>query len=78
MSTHAQVLRLRRVRSHLAIDGTYDVAFCLSGQNRHTEVAPLFMRNGGGGELNGWPALPFARTLKTDRLPDPPLRGRPK
>jgi len=25
-------------------------------------------------ELNGWPALPFARTLKTDRLPNPPLR----
>jgi len=25
-------------------------------------------------ELNGWPAFPFARTLKTDRLPDPPLR----
>ena len=25
-------------------------------------------------ELNGWPAFPFARTLKIDRLPDPPLR----
>jgi len=73
MSTHAQVLRLRRVRSHLAIDGTYDVAFCLSGQNRHTEVAPLFMRNGGGGDPIGWPAFPFPRSPKKTRFPAPPL-----
>ena len=38
MSTHAQVLRLRRVRRCLAIDGSDDVAFSLSGQDRHTEV----------------------------------------
>ena len=28
------------------------------------------------GELNGWPALPPKRTLRTDRLPDPHLRWR--
>ena len=66
MSTHAQVLGLRRVRSHLANDGTLDVAFSLTLQNRHTEVVMS--------ELNGWPALPFARTLKTERPPGPPLR----
>ena len=66
MSTHAQVLRLRRVRRCLAINGSDDAAFSLSGQDRHTKVVMS--------ELNGWPALPFARTLKTDRSPDPPLR----
>ena len=25
-------------------------------------------------ELNSWPALPFARTLRTERSPVPPLR----
>ncbi|MEJ7595484.1 MAG: hypothetical protein WKF77_28545 [Planctomycetaceae bacterium] len=54
------------VFSHLANNGTLDVAFSLTQQDRHTEVVMS--------ELNGWPALPFARTLKTDRLPDPPLR----
>ncbi len=66
MSTHAQGLRLRRVRSHLACSGALDVAFSLTLQDRHTGVVMS--------ELNGWPALPFARTLKTDRSPDPPLR----
>ncbi len=47
MSTHAQGLGLRRVRSHLANNGTLDVAFSLTQQDRHTEVVPLFMRNGG-------------------------------
>jgi len=42
MSTHAQVLGLRRVRSHLANIGTLDVAFSLTQQDRHTEVVPLF------------------------------------
>jgi len=42
MSTHAQVLGLRRVRSHLAKNGTLDVAFSLTQQDRHTEVVPLF------------------------------------
>ena len=66
MSTHAQVLGLRRVRSHLARNGTPDMAFSLTQQDRHTEVVMS--------ELNGWPALPFARTLKTVRSPGPPLR----
>ena len=64
MSTHAQVLRLRRVRRCLAHCGSDDVAFPLSGQDRHTEVMIS--------ELNSWPAFPFARTLKTDRSPVPP------
>ena len=42
MSTQAQVLGLRRVRSHLANNGTLDVAFSLTQQDRHTEVVPLF------------------------------------
>jgi len=42
MSTHAQVLGLRRVRSHLTNNGTLDVAFSLTQQDRHTEVVPLF------------------------------------
>ena len=66
MSTHAQFLGLRRVRSHLACSGTPDMAFSLTQQDRHTEVVMS--------ELNGWPALPFARTLKTERSPGPPLR----
>jgi len=41
MSTHAQVLGLRRVRSHLAMNGTLDVAFSLTQQDRHTEMVPL-------------------------------------
>jgi|GEM_PF-2179387 len=41
MSTHAQVLRLRRVRRCLAINGSDDIALSLSGQDRHTEVVPL-------------------------------------
>jgi len=41
MSTHAQGLGLRRVRSHLAKNGTLDVAFSLAQQDRHTEVVPL-------------------------------------
>ena len=66
MSTHAQGLRLRRVRRCLAINGSDDVAFPLSRQDRHTKVVMS--------EFNGWPALPFARTLKTARSPGPPLR----
>ena len=66
MSTHPQVLGLRRVRSHLANNGTLDAAFSLTQQDRHTEVVMS--------ELNGWPALPFARTLETVRSPDSPLR----
>jgi len=42
MSTHAQVLGLRRVRPHLANIGTLDVAFSLTQQDRHTEVVPVF------------------------------------
>jgi|GEM_PF-1161082 len=42
ISTHAQVLGLRRVRSHLANNGTLDVAFSLTQQDRHTEVVPVF------------------------------------
>ena len=41
MSTHVQVFGLRRVRSHLAMNGTLDVAFSLTQQDRHTEVVPL-------------------------------------
>ena len=77
MSTHAQVLRLRRVRSHLAIDGTYDVAFCLSGQNRHTEVAPLFMRNGGGGSSMAGLRYPsHGRSRQTGYPIRPSVEGR--
>jgi hypothetical protein len=63
---HAQVLRLRRVHEYLAINGTRDVACSKTQQDRHTEVVIS--------ELNGWPALPFQRTLKTSPLPDSPLR----
>ena len=42
MSTHAQVLRLRRPRRCLAVNGSDDVAFSLSGQDRHTKVVPVF------------------------------------
>jgi len=35
------------------------VAFSLTGLDRHTEMLIS--------KLNGWPALPFARTLKTER-----------
>ena len=47
MSTHAQGLQLRRVRSHLACNGTPDVAFSLTLQDRHTEVVPVFKRKTG-------------------------------
>ena len=46
-STHAQVLRLRRVRRCLAINGSDDVAFSLSGQDRHTKVVPVFKHKTG-------------------------------
>ena len=45
--------------------GTPDMAFSLTQQDRHKKVMMS--------ELNGWPALPFARTLKTFRSPGPPL-----
>lgn len=47
MSTHAQVLRLRRVRRCLAVNGSDDVAFSLSGQDRHTKVVPVFKHKTG-------------------------------
>jgi len=48
VSTHAQGLRLRRVRLGLAILGSDDVAFPKTGQGRHAE--------GVISEFNGWPA----------------------
>ncbi len=39
-SSHEQ-LHARRVRSHLANNGTLDVAFSLTQQDRHT-ASPLF------------------------------------
>ena|GEM_PF-3164235 len=47
MSTHAQVLRLRRVRLCLAINGSDDIAFSLSGQDRHTKVVPVLKHKTG-------------------------------
>ena len=53
MSTHAQVLGLRRVRSHLACNGTPDVAFSLTQQDRHTEQGDCV--------LSRYPNRTFAR-----------------
>ena len=72
MSTHAQVLGLRRGRSHLAISGALDAGLLPDTTgSAQGSGAPVQLENR---ELNGWPALPFARMLKTVRSPGPPLR----
>jgi hypothetical protein len=50
ISTHAQLLGLRRVQQHLANCGAFDVAFPLTGQSRHAKVRIP--------ELKSWPAFP--------------------
>jgi hypothetical protein len=69
MSTHAQVLRLRRVRRFLANIGIAGMAFSQSGLDRHTEVMIS--------ELNGWPAFPLADATPA-MLPSPAYGSRPE
>ena len=61
ISTHAQVLTLRRSRPRLARGGAGVVAFSLSEQDRPTEVMIS--------ELHGWPALPSPPMLTPTALP---------
>ena len=75
MSTHAQGLRLRRVRSHLANNGTLDVAFSLTQQDRHTEVVPVFKHKTGSSMADlRYPS--HGRSRQTGRPIRPSAEGR--
>ena len=75
MSTHAQVLGLRRVRSHLANNGTLDVAFSLTQQDRHTKVVPVFNQNTGS-SMAGLRYPSHGRSRQSGRPVRPSAEGR--
>ena len=75
MSTHAQVLRLRRARRCLAINGSDGVAFSLSGQDRHTKVVPVFKQNTGS-SMAGLRYPSHGRSRQTGRPIRPSAEGR--